>query len=288
MILKLHLRNLKQENHLAFKILNYGEAGTGKTYSTATLLGAGQKLRFLAAENNAIAGIQAAMKEYLKQIELKKRPALLAPDQFSMMIPARPKKTLADLAAQQTKFVGTTLESQFKTADPQRNKYTRYLEVLKSTVAFKDSTTGVDYGSVDDWGDDTTLVIDSLTIICEAIMSATVGGKLAISQPEWGVMQKTLVEFMRLLTEDLTCNLVILGHPTKEIDPVLGITRIYPANLGQALNNLLPSFFTEVVWSYRKGQEFLWSTDHKQAVTRQTVLPLKESMPQDFAQCFRK
>jgi hypothetical protein len=259
----------------------------GKTYSVSSLLATGQKVRFLAAENNAISGIKVSLEDYKKQVALKKRPEILE-GQFAMMVPARPKKTLADLIVQQTKFVGTTLESQFKTADAGRAKYTRYLEILKSTSSFKDTTTGVDYGSIDTWGEDTTLVVDSLTIICEAIMSATVGGKLAISQPEWGVMQKTLVEFMRYLTEDLECNLVILGHPTKEVDPVLGITRIYPANLGQALNNLLPSFFTEVVWSYRKGKEFYWSTDHKQAVTRQTVLPLLESMPQDFSQCFRK
>lgn len=268
-----------------FKMLNYAEAGMGKTYAIMTLLAAGQKVRFLAAESNAISGIQVARRDYDLKVAAKKMPAILE-DQFAMMIPNRPKKTLADLVASQDKFVKVSLDTQMKSVDVQRNKYTRYLEVLKSTVNFVDSETQKNYGSVDDWGPDTTFVVDSLTIICEAIMSSTVGGKFAISQPEWGVMQKILVEFLRQLTEDLNCNLVILGHPTKEIDPVLGVQRIYPANLGQALNNLLPSFFTEVVWSYRKGKDFLWATDHKQAVTRQTVLPLVESMPQDYRQCF--
>ena len=269
-----------------FKMLNYGEAGTGKTCAVRTLLNCGQKVRFLAAENNAISGIQVALEMWKKENPqaAKDMPA----DQFAMMIPERPKKSIADLVKSQEKFVKTTLDAQFKSVDPERNKYTRYLEVLKSTVNFVDSSTGVSYGSVDDWGEDTTLVIDSLTIICEAIMQATIGGKLATSQPEWGVMQKTLIEFMRLLTEDLKCNLVLLGHPTKEIDPVMGIQRIYPANLGQALNNTLPAFFTEVVWSFRSGKEFLWSTDHKQAVTRQTMLPLAEKMPQDFKQLFKR
>lgn len=262
-----------------FKALIYGEAGTGKTYSTQTLLDAGQKVRFLAAENNAITGIQVGLEHWCKRTG-KPMPA---PEQFALMIPERPKKKMADLVKGQDKFLKIALDSQFKAVDPERNKYTRYLEVLKSTVNFVDTRSGTNFGCVDDWGEDTTLVIDSLTIICEAIMQSTVGGKLAISQPEWGVMQKTLVEFTRQLTEDLGCNLVLLGHPVKEIDPVLGTQRIYPANLGQALNNLLPSFFTEVLWSYRAGKEFLWSTDHKQAVTRQTVFPLAEKMPQDFA-----
>lgn len=270
---------------MAFKALIYGEAGTGKTFSTRTLINTGQKVRFIAAENNAISGVETSLSYWLKE---NKKDKLPDPEQFSLMIPERPKKKLTDLVKSQSKFVTIPLENQFKSVDPERNKYTRYLEVLKSTVEYVDTASGTKFGSVDDWGPDTTLVIDSLTIICEAIMQATIGGKLATSQPEWGVMQKTLVEFMRLLTEDLKCNLIILGHPTKEIDPVMGIQRIYPANVGQALNNLLPSFFTEVVWSFRSGKEFLWSTDHKQAVTRQTLLPLAEKMPQDFAQFFTK
>jgi hypothetical protein len=263
-----------------FKALVYGEAGTGKTFSVRTLLDAGQKVRFLAAENNAISGIEVALERWKKD----NPKAELTTDMFALMIPERPKKKLADLVKSQTKFVEIPLETQFKAVDPERKKYTRYLEVLRSTVAFTDTATGTALGSVDDWGNDTTLVVDSLTIICEAIMQSVIGGKLATSQPEWGVAQKTLVEFIRLLTEDLKCNLVILGHPTKEIDPVLGVQRIYPSSVGQALNNLLPSFFTEVVWSYRSGKDFVWSTDHKQAVTRQTVLPLAEKMQQDYKQ----
>lgn len=260
-----------------FKMLLYGESGTGKTYSIPTLLNAGYKVRFLAAENNAISGTHIALKDWEKSNNKK-----LKADDFVLMIPERPKKSLQDLVASQTTFIGKTLDSQYKGADPKRRNYTRYLEVLKSTVNFKDSSTGVDYGSVDDWGEDTVLVIDSLTIVCEAISQATIGGKLAVSQPEWGVMQKTLVEFMRQLTEDLKCNFVIIGHPTKEIDPVLGVSRIYPASLGQALNNLLPAFFTEVVYTFRDKKKFYWTTEHRLAVTRTTLLPIEEKLEPTF------
>lgn len=275
-----------EKEGLNFKMLNYGEAGTGKTWSIQTLFPTGQKVRFIAAENNAITGFKVSMLDYQKKVKMGKAPALL-PGQFGMMIPNRPKMSLKDLVAKQEKFVQIPLEGQFKSADPKRKDYTRYLEILRSTTAFIDDETGENMGSMDEWGPDTTAVIDSLTIICEAIKAATVGGKLAVSQPEWGVMQGTLVDFMRMLTEDLKCNLVILGHPVKEIDQVLGGQKLYPANLGQALNNLLPSFFTEVVYSYRDGKEFRWSTDHKQAVTRQTMLPLKDALPQDFQQLFK-
>lgn len=260
-----------------FKMLIFGESGTGKTFCTRTLLDAGYKIRFLAAENNAITGTKIAMQHWETE---HKKP--VPEDSFALMIPSRPKRSLKDLVASQEGFISKTLDSQLRTADPKRKNYTRYLEVLKATVAFKDTETGKEFGSVDDWGDDTVLVIDSLTILCEAIKQSVIGGKLAVSQPEWGVMQGILVEFLRQLTEDLLCNLVVIAHPNKEIDPILGVQKIYPANLGQALNNLLPTYFTEVVWAFREKEKFYWSTDHKQAVTRNTMLPIKDKMEQDF------
>ena len=260
-----------------FKMLLYGETGTGKTTCTRTLIDAGFEVRFLAAESNAISGITNALEQWEKT-KGKKVPE----GQFGMMIPARPKKRLADMVKSQGDFIGKSLESQLKAADPKRKDYTRYLEVLKSTVQFVDNRSAKDYGSVDDWGEDTVLVVDGLTIICEAIQQSVLGGKLATSQPEWGVMQKLLVEFLRQLTEDIGCNLVILAHPNKEIDPLLGAQKIYPSSIGQALNNLLPTFFTEVVYSVREKGKFYWCTDHRLAVTRTTVLPIVEKLEQDF------
>lgn len=261
---------------MSFKLLVFGETGTGKTFCTRTLLDAGYKVRFLAAENNAVTGTGEALKFWEKEHK-KKVPE----GDFEVMIPAKPKRTLGDLVKGQEAFIGKTLESQYKAADPKRRDYTRYLEVLKSLNNFI-SVGGKDYGSIDSWGSDTVLVIDSMTILCEAIMQSVVGGKLAVSQPEWGVMQKILTEFLRLLTEDLECNIILIAHPNKEVDPVLGVQKIYPANLGQALNNLIPTYFTEVVWSFRVKDKFYWSTDHKQAVTRNTKLPISSQMEQDF------
>jgi hypothetical protein len=264
---------------MAFKALVFGDSGTGKTVSIATLIKAGQKVRFLAAENNAIAGIDMGVKL------LKANPT---EGQLAVMIPERPKRNVAALLTQSEKFLTVPLEAQFKTADPNRKTYTRYLSVLKGLAKFQDTRNGVEYGDIGSWGSDTTLVVDGLTIICEAIKSAVIGGKLAVSQPEWGVMQNQLMDLIRMLTEDTECNLVLLAHPVKETDPVLGVQRIYPANLGQALNTLIPTAFTDVIWSERKGTTFTWNTDHKQAVTRTTHLPIKDSLPQDYSQFFPK
>lgn len=264
---------------MAFKALIYGDTGTGKTCSIATLLLAGQKVRFLAAENNAISGIKAGIPIW---------KAEKFAENLAIMVPDRPKMDINKLLKIQEKFIVTPLETQMKSVDPNRKDYTRYISVLKGLADFKDEN-GVSLGTLDQWEEDVTLVVDGLTIICEAIRQAVIGGKLATSQPEWGIMQAQLMALIRLLTEDTKCNIILLAHPVKEIDPILGIQRIYPANLGQALNPLIPTCFTDVIWADRKGTKFTWVTDHKQAVTRTSHLPISAELTQDYRQfsCFK-
>lgn len=263
---------------MAFKALVYGDSGTGKTVSIASLLNVDQKVRFLAAENNAIAGIKAGL-------PIWKVPADKAKN-LAVMVPDRPKRNAASLLAATKKLVDTPLDTLMKAVDPNKKDFTRYLNVLKGLVEFKGED-GQTHGSLDDWQEDTTFVVDGLTIICEAIMQSVIGGKLTVSQPEWGVAQNQLMALIRMLTEDTRCNIVLLAHPTKEIDEVFSTTRIYPSNLGKALNSLIPTAFTDVVFAYRKGKDFRWSTDHNQAVTRTSHLPISSELMQDYKQFFK-
>jgi hypothetical protein len=258
---------------MAFKTLLYGDTGTGKTCCIATLLLAGQKVRFLAAESNARTGILAGLDIWKVPQDLRQNLAI--------MIPNRPKRGFSKLLKNEEASLVKPLEVQMKSIDPEKKDYTRYLSVLKGTVDF----VGEDkqsYGDVSTWEDDTTFVIDGMTIICEAIMQSILGGKLATTQPEWGVAQGKLKDFIRMLTEDTTCNLVMMAHPTKEIDPILGTQRIYPSNIGQALNPLIPTAFSDVIWTERNGKKFTWCTDHRLAVTRTSHLPIETAMEQDF------
>lgn len=263
---------------MSFKALVYGDTGTGKTVSVATLLFTGQKVKFLAAENNAIAGIKAGIRIH---------KAEKFEENLAIMVPDRPKLDLKAMIEYQEKFLITPIETQMKSVDPKRKSYTRYMSVMKGLASFVD-TNGKDHGTIDDWDDSVTAVIDGLTIIAEAIKQATVGGKLAISQPEWGIMQGQMMTFIRHLTEDVKCNVVLLGHPTKETDQILGTQRIYPANLGQALNSLLPTCFTDVIWAERQGTKFTWATEHRLAVVAARHLEIAASLPQDYRQftCF--
>ena len=268
---------------IGWKALLVGEAGVGKTCSLRTLLNTGQRVCFLAAENNAVSGARTAAALWLKENPGKEFPA----DRFHVCVPQRKVSGTKKLLEAAEKSLTIPLEAQMKNADPNKKDYDRFASILKSNTTFV-SVTGEDLGLVDSWGMETTLAIDSLTIICESIKKHVIGGKKTISQPEWGAMQSWLIDYLRMITEDLKCNVVLMAHPAKETDLLMGGVKIYPANLGQALNNTIPGYFSDVVWCFRKGGEYLWSTDDKQAVTRAGILPVKAEMKADFSQFFPK
>lgn len=266
---------------VGWKALLVGEAGVGKTCSLRTLINTGQNVRFLAAENNAISGAKTAIVLWKKENPGKVFPS----EQFQVCIPQRKVSGSRKLLESAEKSLTIPLEAQMKNADPNKKDYDRFASILKSNTSFI-SHYGKDLGLVDSWGTDTTLAIDSLTIICESIKKHVIGGKKTISQPEWGAMQSWLIDYLRMITEDLKCNVVLMAHPVKETDLLMGGVKIYPANLGQALNNLIPTYFSDVIWCYRNGNKYLWSTDDRQAVTRASNIPVKSDLPADFAQFF--
>ena len=265
------------------KILLYGEAGTGKTCALATLLEAGQKVRFLAAEKNAVDGVRTAM----KLLEKRSKPEDFAKyrENIAVSLVLPPAQKLSDMIANVDKGLKTNLETLRKAPDAKRKNHTQFLNVLKGMSDFVDIT-GTSHGASTDWGTDVTLYIDGNTIICEGILKQVVGDKIAVSQPEWGVAQGYYKNFIRALTEQLTCNVVLLAHPIRVVDELTRQNRIYPSNLGQALNNWLPTAFSEVIWAYHEKGKFLWSTDDKVAVTRASSLPIASGLPADFRQIF--
>lgn len=266
---------------MAFSVLLYGQAGTGKTVSILTLLKAGQKIRFQGLESNAFNGMQFAKDKWLAEGHKIPEGAL------AIAKPLQPKRSLADLIKTTDMAVKTPLKTQRAAIDAKKGDYTGFLNAVKSVNNFIDAETGVDYGSSEDWGDDTTLVIDGLTMLSEMIMAHNIGGKVAINQAEWGVAQVVLKNFLRLLTEQLRCNIILVAHPKKETDLAVGGTKIYPASLGAAMDNWLSTIFTDVVYASHKNGKFVWSTDHPQAVTRATYLPMAKELPQDFNQFFK-
>ena len=260
---------------MSFKMLIYGDTGTGKTFSAYTLFNTPYKIRFLSAENNAVEGMREAKKFY----ESKNKKKV---ENLSIMIPERPKRNLAGIVESQQGFLNKTLESQLLTSDPDRKKYTRYLEILKGMLHFVDTDTKESHGCIDTWGNDIVFIVDSLTIICEAIKQSVLGSKIKANYDEWAAMQNLLMQLILQLTEELSSNVVLIAHPKKDNDT----GKIYPSSVGIALDAIIPTRFSEVVWSYRRGSTFYWSTNDIKAVTRNVHLPISSKLEQNYMKYF--
>lgn len=268
-----------------FNLLVIADSGGGKTHAIITALLAGMTVRILSAESNCLPVVQKILKLYESMVKAGKAKPLRE-GQFAICVPDRPKKTAEDMAKSSESSLTKSIDAAFKSNPLNRAKHNRFANICKSQASFVDTFTGVDYGKVDDWGEDTLFMVDSMTILCESILAHIVGDKVAISQPEWGTAQGVLMQYLSFLTEDLACSVYMTAHPNKEIDINLSVTRIYPSNLGQALNPKIPGKFTEVVWGYReeeKGEmKYYWSTKDRLCVTRYTTLPCSDKIPQDF------
>jgi hypothetical protein len=274
---------------MADSILLIGDSGGGKTYAAITALLAGKNVRVLSAEGNCLPVVKKFLKDYEGLVKAGKAKPLRE-GQFAVCVPEKPKRSFADFAQTQLGTLAKSAETAFKMPNLTRAKFTGFSNICQATAAFIDLN-GVNYGTVDSWGEDTVLVVDSLTAICESVWSHVVGDKVTPTQAEWGTMQGVLMQLLLLLTEGLGCNFVLIAHPNKEVDPNLGVTRIYPSNIGQALNTRIPAKFSEVVWCYRveeKGEmKYYWSTKDRLCVTRHTNLPCSDKIPQDFGLIFK-
>lgn len=268
-----------------YTMLFIGDSGTGKTHGTTTALNAGFKVRYLSADPNCFAVVQKALREREVLVKAGKLKPL-EPGQLGICVPDRAKRTAADFAATHLSSLTKSTDAAFKTNPVTRAKFNRFVNIVKATSEFVDTLSGEPMGTIDDWGTDTLFIVDSLSTLCESIMAHTVGDKVAISQPEWGIMQGILMQWLQFLTEDIGCHFGLIAHPNKEVDPTLGVQRIYANSLGQALNTRIPSKFSEVVWCYTtedKGKlQYWWATKDRLCVTRYTNLPCSSAIPQDM------
>jgi hypothetical protein len=269
---------LEPKSELGFKALNFGRTATGKTASIATLLLAGQKVRFLSADNNALAGINAGL--LLHKIDK-------ADVDFSICVPERPALSMESMLDVIDNMLRTEIDVIIKSKDKHRKENTGFRNICQGASDFVDVLSKQSLGKVNEWGTDTTFVVDSLTVVCDEIRAAVCGTKPP-TQPEWGQMQNFIKFFVSHITGGLKCNVVLLAHPTKETDPISGATTLYPMNLGQALNEQFGSNFSDVLYSQFDGKKYFWSTKHRTAVCSGRNIPIAESLEQDYRQFFKK
>lgn len=259
-------------------VLVEGPTGTGKTYSLGTLAEASPQLEFFALFTEP--GLETLLGYWTDR-----------------GLPVPPNVHWHQLKTQDSGFdvlvkgaddvLQYAQEALHKMQDPNRIKHNQYNTLLRSLANFQDQRTGQSYGSVDKWGPNRVLALDSLSGINPIAMSLVIGNKPVRSQAEWGIAQDQIEKLMRQLT-NCRCHFVLISHVEREVDQVFGGVKVTVSTLGRALAPKIPPMFSDVVLAVREGSRFSWSTANPMADLKTRNLPIKDGILPDFKQIMDK
>lgn len=253
-----------------FNVMLCGTTGTGKTHSIRTLVEAGIETFVLFTEPGM---------EVLADLPPEKL-------HWHYVAPAAPD--FADMISSAQKINTMSFEALTKLPDINKRNYTEFIDVLTTLSNFKCDRTGQSYGSVDSWGPDRAIVVDSLTGLSIMAMNLVAGSKPVKSMADWGVAIDNLERLITKLCVDTKCHFILLAHLERETDEVTGGTSLMASTLGRKLAPKLPRFFSDVVQSKRNVDKFVWSTAASNVDLKARNLPISDNLPPSFAPILSK
>jgi len=250
-------------------ILVVGETGAGKTYSIKTLLEAGLEVFVIGTEPG-----------FLDTILDAAGPRLLPRLHWKAIQPMR--VGIKGLQEMVKKISQLDFDALSKMRPDAGRATSQLVTVLATLEEFKDDRTLTSFGSVESWGADRALVIDSLSGLNLMAMDLTIGNKVTAHQGEWGVAMGTLEKLLLNLCSNLRCFFVLTAHLERETDELTQGSKLMPSTLGRKLAPRLPRFFSEVVLAYREGSNYYWSTTQTGVVLKHRALTLGAKLTPSF------
>lgn len=242
-----------------------GTSGAGKTHALRTLLDAGLEVFVLFTEP----GMEVLADTPSDRLHWHYVP------------PASPD--FADMITSAEKINTMSIKMLSDLPDINKRKYTEFIDVLTTLSNFKCDRTGQAYGSVDSWGPDRVLVVDSLTGLSLSAMNLVTGSKPVKCLADWGIAIDNLERLLTKLCVDTKCHFVLLSHLEREVDEVTGGTSLMASTLGRKLAPKLPRFFSDVIHVKRSNDgKFIWSTVTANVDTKTRNLARKEDLPPTF------
>lgn len=216
--------NLGQHQSSNFtKLLLMGDSKSGKTGALASLV-AKYKLRILDFDN----GLDA-----LAQVVKRDNPTLLEKIEF---------RTLRD------KWTSTPL------GPVVQGQATAFVEGVRMLDKWKygASDATVDLGNPAEWGEDTILIVDSLTFMSDAafhfrepLVPKSKDGKYDV-RAVYKDAQDAIESVLALLTsESFRTNVIVISH-VRYVDNPDGTKKGYPTAVGSALSPQIPRYFNSV------------------------------------------
>lgn len=270
-----------------YNVILQGGAGSGKTYSIASLVTAGLELFIIATES----GVEncPSIAALLKDPETKDKIHI------HYVSPSNPSwDILISNATQVNTLPNAALQ---KMQGMNRAEYDQFMQLLSACANFKCFICDKEFGPVD-WNasaeegergyfDQTkALVLDGLTGAGTMSMNCVIGSKPIKTQPDWGVAMDQLERFIHKLVYNLNCTFVLISHVEKQIDPVEGGMIISLSTLGNKLAPKIPPLFDEVVHCVRNGKNFHWTTLTEGYDLKARKLPLHDKLEPSFVQLF--
>ena len=216
------------------KCLYMGDPGAGKTGSLTSLVKAGYKLRIYDFDNLLGSLIQYVMKE--------------CPDKADNVV----AQTFTD------KMKGVDTPMMMTGAAMKVMPFTdgtpkAFSNALKQLTHWK--TPEEDLGSPSTWGQDTIVVIDTLTTMSSAAFRYVQAMNPAAKEPQsyYFAAQQLLVNVLSLLASDsFGTNVLVLAH-VDYTENHLNIQKGFPRSMGRALNSQIGAFFNCVLLAESTG-----------------------------------
>ena len=219
------------------KLMIVGDNGTGKTSLLASLARAGYRL-FIQDFDDGL-------------------------DIMAMLLQDEPE------ALERVHYVTLKDRFKFKNGSPIVSEPKAFSQSMKLLNKWVDPDTGEDFGSVEDWGPNDVLVVDSATFQGKAALNYTLWKNGRLEKPkriqDWGDAIERQETMFALVTDDaIKCNVVVMAHLAQQSNDkdeddeeqgttVQGTTKRYPTVLGKKLPPQVGSYFNTVVQTKSKG-----------------------------------
>lgn len=258
------------------KELLMGPGGTGKTYSLGTLIDWG------AAHGKETFVLFTEPQGYEALSGYWQDKGLPLPPSFHYHLSTAQPTSLSQLVNAADLVGRLSYEAITKMVDPDRAKNNPFHKILLACSDFPDDRTGQRFGPVDKFDTDKIFVIDQLTELSNAAMKMQIGNKPTASQPDYGVAQNNLMNFLRLCTQGLRCTFVLLAHVDREMDAVTQSTKITVKAIGKAIAGDIPPLFSDVIYTVREGTSFYWDTAAYGVDTKTRSLGYRSKITPDF------
>lgn len=261
-------------NSRGTKTLLLGPVGSGKTTALITFIEAGLELFVIGTDP----GFEESL---LDAMERKKLP--LEKLHYRYIAPASASWAALQSMAKMIGSMGYDGLASLKSGI-EKQSYTQFIQLLNALADFTDQRTGVSYGPVDDFPENTVLAVDSLSGINVMALDMMIGGKPTAHQGEWGVAMNAEEKLILKLTSDLKCFFVLTAHVEKEPDILTGVPITMVGALGRRLAPKLPRTFSDVILAVKEADKFTWSTAALNVDLKSRSLPIKDGLRPDFSQ----